>query len=217
MSTVIKATDHQRAIQPIAFNLDDVRGNAETYLAKIREQAGQIVSQAHKDAEAIRAKADIEGRKAGEAAIDQKVEARVQTMFGTLGPALQKTLGELEQLKGAWLAHWEQQALHLATAIAARVIRRELRADPQIPLELVREALSLAVGSQSVQIRLHPQDHASLGTQVTRLAREVTRLAHAEVVADPAIELGGCRVETDQGVIDQQFATQLARIEEELS
>lgn len=217
MSTIIKAGDHHSAIQPIAFNLDDVRGNAEQYLAKIREQAGAIIKQAHNEADAIRARAEADGRRAGEGAIDQKVESRVQTMFGTLGPALQKTLSELEQLKGAWLAHWEHQAIHLATAIAARVIRRELRADPQIPLELVREALSLAVGSQRVQIRLNPQDHASLGAQATRLAREITRLATAEVVADPNIELGGCRVETDQGVIDQQFAVQLARIEEELS
>ena len=40
-------------------------------------------------------------------------------------------------------------------------------------------------------------------------------LGDAELVADPAITPGGCRVETRFGVIDQQFETQLARIEEE--
>jgi flagellar biosynthesis/type III secretory pathway protein FliH len=37
------------------------------------------------------------------------------------------------------------------------------------------------------------------------------------VVADPQVSLGGCRVETRFGVIDQQFEAQLARIEQELT
>lgn len=217
MSTIIKAADRNQAVQSVAFNLDDVHGNAERYLTQIRQQAARIVEQAHQEAEAVRKRAEVEGRRMGEAAVDQKVDAQVQTMFGTLGPALQATLYELQQLKGTWLAHWEREAVHLATAIAARVIRRELQADPQIPLLLVREALSLAVGSQRVRILLNPQDHASLGKQAAQLATEITRLAHTEVVADPNVEMGSCRIETDQGLIDQQFASQLARIEEELT
>ena len=42
-------------------------------------------------------------------------------------------------------------------------------------------------------------------------------LTTAEIVADPAITLGGCRVETRFGIIDQQFEAQLKRIEEELT
>ena len=42
-------------------------------------------------------------------------------------------------------------------------------------------------------------------------------LGDAEVVADATIERGGCRVETRFGTIDQQFESQLKRIEEELT
>lgn len=212
MSTIIKASDRNRAVQPVAFNLDDVRDNAEQYLAKVRQQAGQILLDAQQKVGVLRTRAEAEGRRIGEAQIDQKVDAR----FQALAPVLQRTLAELQRLQGAWLAQWEKQAIHLAAAIAARVIRRELRQDPNIPVELVREALTLAVGSQSIVVKLHPQDYAAIGDKVSRLAGELARLARTEVVADPNIEPGGCRVELDQGSIDQQFAAQLDRIEQEL-
>ena len=41
--------------------------------------------------------------------------------------------------------------------------------------------------------------------------------AEAKVVADEAISVSGCRVETEFGSIDQQIETQLERIAEELS
>jgi len=216
MSTIIKATDRNRAVHPVAFNLDDVRGSADDYLTKIRGQAAEIIAAAHQEAKLICASAEADGRRAGESSIDQKVDARMQVVLAHLSPALQKVLGELQQLQGAWLAQWERHAIQLSIAIAERVIRRELKSTPEIPLGLVRESLSLAICSQRVRILLHPQDHAALGSQVAKLATEIARLAKTEIIADASIELGGCRVETDQGVIDQQISAQLARVEQEL-
>ena len=52
---------------------------------------------------------------------------------------------------------------------------------------------------------LNPEDHAALSNQVRNLVDELARLAPAEVVADQSIGRGGCRVETPNGAIDQQF------------
>ena len=82
---------------------------------------------------------------------------------------------------------------------------------------LVREALELAAGSGSIQLRMHPDDLAVLGSQVELLTGELARLGTPEILADPTIEKGGCRVETRSGSIDQQFAAQIARIEQELA
>jgi len=48
------------------------------------------------------------------------------------------------------------------------------------------------------------------------LIDEMAALGSAEVTADAQITPGGCRVETRFGSIDQQFESQLKRIEEEL-
>ena len=105
----------------------------------------------------------------------------------------------------------------MATAIAQRLIRRELTGHPEITLSLLREALELAAGNSQLRIHVHPEDHRTLGKQVEMLVEELSGLADAELVADEEISRGGCRVETRFGTIDQQFEAQLKRIEEELT
>jgi flagellar assembly protein FliH len=82
---------------------------------------------------------------------------------------------------------------------------------------LVREALELASGSSQVRVYMNPADHAALRTQVQTLVKELSPLAPAELLADPQITSGGCRVDTQFGSIDQQLEVQLARIEAELT
>jgi flagellar assembly protein FliH len=140
-----------------------------------------------------------------------------EQQLGSLLAAVGAAVDELTAAKAGWLAHWERAALVVATAIAARVIRREVERTPDITLALVKEALELAVGSPEVQLRMHPDDLAALGERVEELTGELTRLGDVKVVADPAIGQGGCRVDTRYGAIDQQFEAQLARIELELA
>lgn len=220
LPTIIKATGRGPACGALAaapFHFEDMAQQAEAYLGKIRDQASQMLSQAAHDAQAIRQRAEAEGRRAAGEAVERLVEQEVGRQVETLLPALGAAVDEILQAKQAWLAHWEQRAVHLAAAIAARVIRRELAAQPDITLVLVQEALELAAGSPHVRVRVNPADHASLGDRLESLVSAFSRLAPAELVADPTISPGGCRLETQYGAIDQQFAAQLARIEVELT
>jgi flagellar assembly protein FliH len=148
---------------------------------------------------------------------EKELDERIGKQMKTLLPALAKAIDGIEQAKTNWLSHWEKNVVHLAARIAARVVRKEVVAEPEITLTLLREALELAVGGGSMTIRLNPADHAALGGQVANLASEFARLAAADLVADPQIAAGGCRIETQFGTIDQTCAAQLARIEEELA
>ncbi len=217
MSHVIKATDRNRGVHGVAFNFDDMARQASGYLDKIRAEAAQILAKATQDAQDIRRRAEIEGRKAAEQAVEKLIDQKIAAQMQTLRPALQSVIGEIEASKQGWLAHWEKQVVKLAAGIAARVLRRELAKSPDIPLVLAREALQLAAGGSQVRIRLNPADQQALGAQLQTLVEEFSRLAPAEIVADPSITPGGCRVETRYGAIDQQFEAQLARIEEELT
>ena len=81
----------------------------------------------------------------------------------------------------------------------------------------MREALELAAGGSQVRIHINPADHQTLRPQIEMLVRETSGVGTAELIADPEVTSGGCRVETRFGVIDQQLEAQLARIEEELT
>jgi len=213
MSTIIRATDRNRGTHTVAFNFDDMAARAQGYLDQVRAEAGKIVATARQESEAVRKRAEQQGHQAGM----QAVEALVRKQLATVMPALRQVVEEIRDAKQAWLTHWEACAVHVATAIAGRLIRRELSHQPEITLTLVREALELASGSSQLRIHFNPADLEATRGQVEMLIKEISPLATAELVGDPEISRGGCRVETDFGAIDQQFEAQLKRIEEELT
>lgn len=217
MPTIIKATDRNRGVQGVAFNFDDMAVKAGRYLDQVRAEAARIIAQAQQQATGIRKQAEIEGRRIGEQAVEQTVEKQLERRLATLLPALGQVVEEIRTAKQAWLTQWEKSGVHVATAIARRVIRREISQTPEIAIPLLREALELAAGSPQVRIRLNPIDQQTLGPQTHALVKELSPLTTAEVVADPEISPGGCRVDTRFGTIDQQIEAQLARIEEELA
>lgn len=217
MAGIIKATDRNRGIQAVAFSFEDMAAKAEAYLAGVRAEAAKILTQAQQEAAAIRKRAEAEGRRAGQAAVEHMVREQVARQMATLLPALRQAAEEIRHARHAWLAHWQQRAVLVAAAMARRILRRELTHPPQLALELVRESLELAAGNPRLRIRLNPADHAAVAPQAQTLAEQLAPLAASEIVADPDIGPGGCRVETQFGVIDQQIETQLARIAEELT
>jgi len=217
MSTIIKAADLNHDVQGVPFNFDDMTVTAQRYLDGVRAEAARIVTKAKADADEIRKQARIEGRRAGEEEMERIVERQLAGQLATLLPALRQVIQEIQHAKQAFMVHWEKSGVHVAAAIAERLIRRELARTPEITLTLVREALELAVGSSHLRIHMNPADHEALGPQVKALIAEICPLGSAELVADSEISPGGCRIETRFGAIDQQFAAQLARIEEELT
>lgn len=200
-----------------AYDLGEMSARAEQYLASVREEAKKIVEAAHREAETVRQQARV----AGQADARRDAEAALQASFAaqtaTALPALQAAAAELVQARQRWVHQWNNNAIQLSAAIAARIVRRELARNPQITIDLVTEALQLAAGEANIQLRLNPQDVAALGEQVQAAVKAVESAGVAEILPDPEVTRGGCRVVTRFGVIDQQLETQLARIEEELT
>lgn len=222
MATIIRKdnpreTTSGRTTQAESFNFADMRGQANDYLGTVRAEAAKIVQQAHQQAEQIRRQAEVAGRKAAEAAIERVLDEKVGKRMQTLLPALERLVREINDTKGELLAHWERAALKVSSAIAKRIIRRELTHEPQITLDLIADSLQLATGAAEITLHVNPTDYEHLGTQINRLAESLAQLAPSEIIADPNISPGGCRVETKFGEIDQQIESQLRRIEEELA
>ena len=212
MSIVIKASGPVRTIDGAPFNYADVGDRAQAYLDQVRKQAAEILIQAQEDAAQIRAEAQEQGRAAALEAARCVLEEKMSRQLTTLLPALRDAIDRIHGSRAEWLTHWERIGVHVAAAIAGRVIRREVSRTPEITLALVKEALELAAGNGAIQLRMHPDDLAALGDRVTTLAAELARLGTPEVVADSQITIGSCRVDTRFGVIDQQFEAQLALV-----
>ncbi|HEX5106727.1 MAG TPA: FliH/SctL family protein [Pirellulaceae bacterium] len=196
-----------------AFQFADV---GQAYVGSVRSESAKIVAQARREAAQIKARAEEEGKQAAIQAVRAALRSQLDQQLASALKAMQQAVKEIADSRQAWQRHWEERAVKLGAAIAARVIRRELDRTPDITLTWVREALQLAAGSGQVVLRLHPQDLATVGDRIDAVAGELHRLGPLQVVADEAISPGGCKVETVFGSIDQQIEAQLARLEEEL-
>lgn len=224
MAGIIKSTaapTERAGVGVVAFNFDDMTGKAHAYLQQVKAEAAQIVAKAQQEAAQICKQAQEQGAKgasdAAEKNVHTRVDAQVKQQMQTALPALGQLVQLLEQERHAWLRQWEDNALRLALAIAEKIVRREVANQPDITMALVKEALELAAGSQSIKVHLSPQDHAALGKQVAEVARNLARISPSDIVADPAVTAGGCVVHTEFGNIDQRIESQLKRIAEELA
>ena len=210
---LIKTSDKAHSIQSVAFNLDDMAAAGRAQIAEAEEQAAAIVEAAHFEADSIRQQARADALATADTEIEQRVQQYAQRQLTALLPAFGQAI---EASRLDWLRHWQTRSLEVASAMAKRIIRRELTAEPRIALDLVREALELAAGIPQLRLSMHPDDLRLLGPAVTELCGELSRLSEVKIMADEKISRGGCRLETRFGEIDQQIESQLDRLLEEL-
>jgi flagellar assembly protein FliH len=217
MAGIIKVGQRTHPATPSrasAYPFDDM---GDAYLSRVRSEAAKIIADARAEAARLKAQAAEEGKQTAMKAVEASLRARIDQQTQSVVKALSQAVQAIEQSRQSWQRHWEEHAVAVAMAIARRVVRRELAHAPEIAVDLVREALELASGHQPIVVRMNPDDHRALGTQVEQVVEKLRLVGQAQIVADPTIASGGCKVETDFGAIDGQLATQLARIAEELT
>jgi flagellar biosynthesis/type III secretory pathway protein FliH len=150
-------------------------------------------------------------RRAEEAAARARAEAREEmarefrASLGALGAAAQALSAAREREKEVAL----DEIVHLAPAVASKIVRREIRRDDDHVTRLVRRCLRRIPFPAPVRVRLHPDDVARVAAARDALAPDAASLA-TTLEADRRVERGGCIVETPDFVVDGRARTQLA-------
>jgi flagellar assembly protein FliH len=162
-------------------------------------------SQAEARVEAAAREAYQRGYADGEAA----ARAALEPVLGRLAQSLEQlsTLGHRLRRQA------EADLVHLALAIARRVLRRELSADPEAVAGIVRAALDRLQGQEVQRVRVHP----ALEEALKRALRQVGAPASLTVIADRGCQPGDVILETAHGDLDASVETQLQEIERGLA
>ncbi len=143
-----------------------------------------------------------QGRKAGYEAGEAQLKQDLQHLQSIL-TFMQNPLQDLDQ-------NILEQLLELTSIVAGQVIRRELRADPGQIIAVVRACLKeLPIAARKISIHLHPDD----ATLVRGAFSIDTSLDNNwQIVEDPVLTRGGCRIEADNSKIDATVEQQLNRV-----
>jgi len=122
----------------------------------------------------------------------QSFASQTTTQVGALVRSVGEQLDALQQEMARALAA-------TATALARQVLRSELATRPECVTQVAEQALdALLLSARHIVLRVHPDDYAliALGSAEAIAARG------ARLVADPLVARGGCRLESDIGLVD---------------
>lgn len=185
---------------------------ARTLVERARHEKDQVLAEAHQQAERIKADAHqggvAEGRKAGMEEIRRELD-------DYLTQALAR-LAEADALREQRILDSEPEILRLAVAVAEKVLQAELELKPKKQLSILQKALTRIPGAVGYKIRLHPGDLEKLAEMVPQLQTVFSEPKQVEMVADPAVEPGGCFITTELGNVDARIGTQMELILAEL-
>jgi flagellar assembly protein FliH len=133
----------------------------------------------------------------------EQLEGRRRTQFET---AMQSFAAE----RTRYFRQAETEVVHLALAIARKILDREAELDPALLHALVRIALDRMEAGPSLKLRVPPAD-MSAWQRGEAFSGSVYQV---EVIADPSLNPGDCVVETDLGTANFGFDAQFKQIEQ---
>jgi len=138
------------------------------------------------------------GHREGLEAGRQDMLVRIE-QFDRLLQGLSEPFEELDQ-------QVEQELVTLVIAMVRQLVRREIKTDPAQVVGVVREALNiLPVNTRRIRVVLHPED--------AELVRDAYTLGESDqkwqIIEDPVIQRGGCRVYTENSQIDATLESRI--------
>lgn len=140
----------------------------------------------------------------------EKGRQQVQERVARLESMMRGLARPLEQLDERVM----EEIAALAVAIARRLIRREIKADPgQIMAVIQQAAAVLPASSRRIRLLVNPEDAAIVKEHLSALP---DHSGAWQLIEDPALMRGGCRIETEHSRIDASVERRLAAITAEI-
>jgi len=226
MALIKRDNAKEAAKDAVVLDLSDLGRQAERLKEEAQAKADQIVQEAEQ-----RARELVEG--ADQRGYDQGYQRGYDAGFETgkeqgRAEALQQQAEQLQQLQQVWteaLQQWEgdsarlqreaqQQVLQLARRLAEKVLHRQIAVDPSIVEDQLAHALSHVMRPIEVTVTIHPDDRPAVEEALPELVQQLSNVGQVELVEDPSMMRGGCRVRYGQGTIDASIETQLDRLVE---
>lgn len=124
----------------------------------------------------------------------------------------QERLGQIEQLHQRIYEDSEREIVELAVQIAQKLVCRQLDLDSGTVVDIARAACLQAKECEVVIIYAAPAQLDSLKKRREEIEAQLFRAQKIEFIADPTIEWGGCRLETEQGYIDATIDAMIEQI-----
>ncbi|TEB11157.1 FliH/SctL family protein [Pelotomaculum propionicicum] len=184
---------------------------AEETIRRASVTADEIIRHSQLDSEQIKRKAHQDGFQQGSReGYDRGYHegmAKAVEEAEAIRARANDVLAQAEELRRAKLAELEQEIIDLAVEIAEKLLTMQLSLDREAILSVAAESLKLVADRPSVVMFVSPDELELVESKKDELKSLLPARAQLQVIADAAIEPGGCRIDTGQGGVDATMET----------
>ena len=142
----------------------------------------------------------------------QQGEAEIKRLTSLLEHVVKETINKRNEI----IDSARRYLVDISMAVAKKVVKKISQNDKELVLRNIKEALAGVKNVVHLTIRVNPLDWDISEKYRAHLSEIVESLEEINFLQDPTIEVGGCVVETDLGVIDARISSQLSEIERAL-
>lgn len=192
------------AIQLVQERQERRRGDRRRGYRRIDDR--NLISRAHEEANSIREMASREGFEYG---LNQARED-----LDKLNSAISEFLSAKEQM----IDQLAPEIAEIAVKVAEKVIKTEVACDETIVLNIVSEVLKqVGKAENNIIIKTNPADAEIVRSNIPKIFPYGGGQVRINVIEDNDVDWGSCIVETNNGMIDAKFSTQLQIIKSAFS
>jgi flagellar assembly protein FliH len=211
-------TEEQKLLGKIASleaNLTEVK-NAS--LQKERELAAGVEAAKEQARAEGRTQGHAEGLKSGHeeglTKASAEVEEQYREKFSNLVSTLEGVSAKLEENFAELVSLNQPRMLRLWQEMLKKMLQRETSLEPDGIFDVLKDILSRLSDKNHILIYVAPQDLELLQDRLGEKFEDVLRgVKHLELKPDTSVDKGSCIVETNLGVYDARWRTQLSQIE----
>jgi flagellar assembly protein FliH len=173
------------------------RGDRRRGYRRIDERS--LVSRAQQEAHTIKELAAREGYKNGFSEAQEQLEE------------IKKNLAGFFEMKDAMYDEFYPHIMEIAFAIAKRIIKKETQMSDDILKNIFSEVLDgINSDAQRLEVKVNSQDVEFANASLPEILENRKLNVRIIVTPDDTIEKGSCAIIANNGVIDANFKTQLA-------
>jgi flagellar assembly protein FliH len=136
--------------------------------------------------------------------------------FGSSTKALIVACEQISTLRETILNNSMAEMQNLVLTIAEKIIRHSVTEQDRTIADTVEEAIRLAVKSDEFLIQVNPADLAVIKAKSKEFLSSLSGCENIVVQANPAIERGGCKIDSSTSTVDATLAGQLQIIEDKI-
>ena len=192
------------------FDLDNIdfvqrrerrRGDRRRGYRRIDDR--NLVSRAQQEAGTIRDSAATEGYKAGLERANQDIQQ------------MKNAVVEFLNAKNEIFEYIAPDILEISIDIAKKIVKKEIEQDPTIILETILDVLKkLSRDESKVSIKANPAQVSLIKENISEMVSSLGLETKINVFGDDTIEVGGCILQTNNGLVDATVSTQIEIIKE---